>query len=246
MAASQVAPYVPGLPAMQEVMTRLAGVNLDTRMAGFWDFLLPLPTSSARKVNLLGQPAGTPDALQRIVQGLTGGSYPAPVNPNDAALQHAYEVLFTSGYRPPSIDPGRGYQFADGYRPMTSDELQTYTVNRGQYLAEELAQSGDTPKEAKAAYQRANARALEAAGVVQARAGGVKTPSGDQTPAGGQARGQSAPISRLSTVPRKGIIRPPSSRATLRLRRPRRLRASFASPRSGRTLRLRRPGLRRR
>lgn len=244
--ASQVSPYVPTLPALQEVM-RMAGVTVDTRFAGFWDFMLPLPTSDARKVNLLGDPVGTPDDVQRVLQTLTGGTYPGPVDPQSVESLKAYQTLFASGYRPPSIDAGRGYQFPDGFRPMKADELQTYTVNRGRFFAEELAGvPNDDANQARAAYQRANTRALEALGVV------VPRPE-RQTPATAPARGQGGAIKGLSggnvSLPRlpsvrvSGIRRP--SGPSLRLRRPRLFRQkNFAKPRSLRSLRLRRPRLR--
>ena len=238
--ASQVSPYVPTLPAMQEIM-RMAGVNLDARMASFWDFLLPLPSSSARKVNLLGEPAGTPDDVQRIVQTLLGGNYPGVVDPNAPAARQAYEALFASGYRPPSINPGKGYQFGDSYRPMTTEELRDYTVNRGRYFAEELGSAGDSPVEAKAAYARANQRALESVG--------ASRPTSRQAPrVEAVARPAMPSLPRLSTVARSSPRGFSLRRPSLRLRRPRGMsrRTSFARPRSGRTLRLRRPSLRRR
>ena len=166
LVASQLSPLVPGLPALQEV-SRMAGVALDAKMATVWDFMLPLPTSAARKVNLLGDPAGTPNDLQRIIQVLTAGTYPGIVTPSEATESAAYATLYESGYRPPSIDPNRGYSIGGEYRPLTPAELAQYTVKRGQYLKSELMQAGQTadPKVAAAAYQRANERALAEVGV---------------------------------------------------------------------------------
>lgn len=168
--ASQLSPLVPGLPALQEV-SRMAGVTLDAKMATVWDFMLPLPTSQARKVNLLGDPAGTPNDLQRIIQVLTAGTYPGIVNTTEATEAAAYGTLYESGYRPPSIDPNKGYAIGGEYRPLSPAELANYTVKRGQYLKAELMNAGPTadPKIAAAAYQRANERALSEIGVEAAR-----------------------------------------------------------------------------
>lgn len=220
-AASQISGFIPGLPALQEV-SRMMGVTLDTKMASFWDFLLPLPTSAARKVNMLGDPVGTPDALQRITQVLTGGSY--PYVSSDAASETGYASLFSSGYRPPSINPGRGYNVNGEMRPLNDAELEKFTVARGELFKQKLAAIGPTTdkKVVKAAFGAATAEALKTVGATGTTGGAAAAPG----PAAGAAsavrartgrsvvgRGRAGTSSRLrrggnSAFSRIGKIRP--------------------------------------
>lgn len=169
---SQISPIVPGLPWMQEI-SRMSGVVIDPQKASLWDFIVPLSTSSARKVNMLGDPVGTESDVQRIFQTLSGGSYPV-VNTGGINSQAAYTALINSGYRPPSVNPAQGYAVNGEYRPLNNAELQRYTELRGQYLKEGLTSAGPeaTETEARAAYQQANARALSEVGVTPASSGG--------------------------------------------------------------------------
>jgi hypothetical protein len=165
LVASQTSALVPGLPALQE-MSRMGGVVLDSKLATFTDFLLPLPTSPARRVNFLGEPSGTPDDLQRIVQVLSGGSYPN-VDPEQAKAARPYQILFSTDYRPPSIDPNKGFAIGNTFRPFNDAELERYTVLRGQEFRRELEGLPDTADSAsvRRAYRSANDRALGAMGV---------------------------------------------------------------------------------
>ena len=214
--AATVSPLIPGLPAVQEA-SRMAGVSLDANLATFADFLVPMPTSGARRVNLLGDPSGTPSDMQRIVQILTGGTYPGITSSEATKSQAGYSALFQTGYRPPSINPNKAYAFDGAYRPMKDEELSKYTQLRGQYLKEELSNLGDNPDErsARAAYQTANSRALSEMGVqVQTRRAaqsesqpassrGVPTPSSNASVAAPRfarvsaGRGRIAPIRKL-------------------------------------------------
>ena len=164
--SSVLSPIVPGLPGLQEI-SRMAGVNLDPKMATVLDFMVPLPTSAAARKNLMGDGVGTDDALQRVVQILTGGSYPLPINPGDAHEAAGYQALYDSGYRPPSVNPGKGYAIDGEYRPLTGAELQKYTALRSEYLKEALSSLPDPSdrKAVQAAYKDANTRALAAVGV---------------------------------------------------------------------------------
>jgi len=174
--ASQFTPMVPGLPALQEV-SRMAGVIIDPKKADVMDFLVPLPTSKARKYNMLGDPVGTQDDLQRVVQTLTGGTYPS-ISPGQAHEADAYKALFATGYRPPSIDPNAGHAIGGDFRPFTESELERYTDARSRNLREELGRLGPTAsaKDAREAYQRANDAALRETGVTVATR--TTTPSG--------------------------------------------------------------------
>jgi hypothetical protein len=144
----------------------MSGVVLDSKLATFTDFLLPLPTSGARRVNMLGDPAGTPDDLQRIVQTLSGGSYPV-IDTNAPQTRSAYEVLFASSVRPPSINPNRGYQIGGSYRPFTDSELERYSVERGQEYKAALSALGPdaSDRDIRNALTEANNRALGKMGV---------------------------------------------------------------------------------
>lgn len=159
--ASQISPMVPGLPAMREI-GRIFGNRVDERMAGFVDFLLPIPTSGAQKFNLLGDKVGSKDALERLIGTLTGGTIPYPVSETAKDAGNAYRVLFSTGFRPPPIDANQPYAFADGYRPMNLTELGAYTRLRAKYLKAELSMmSPDSSKDAaRFAYQTANQHAL--------------------------------------------------------------------------------------
>jgi N12 class adenine-specific DNA methylase len=169
-----LSPIVPGLPGYQEA-SRMAGVSIDPKMASVFDFMVPLPSSAAAKVNLLGDNVGTDDALQRVIQIMTGGSY-GVVDPALARAQVGYQSLYASGYRPPSIEPGKAFLIDGSYRPMTEAEQSKYAQLRGQYLKEELSGIGytDDPKEVRQAYLRANARALSDIG---ASVASVETPN---------------------------------------------------------------------
>lgn len=168
----------------------MAGVNLDPRLANVFDFMVPLPTSAANRINVLGDHVGTDDALQRVVQIMTGGSYPLPVRPQDAHSEAAYDALFDSGFRPPSINPSKGYVIDGEVRPLSDAEIQKYTQLRGDYLKEALASLPDPSdkKAVQAAYNSANAKALAEVGVV----------SSANTPA---ARSQSSATASSSASP---------------------------------------------
>lgn len=170
--AAYISPIVPGLPAYQEI-TRAMGWNMDSRLASVWDFLVPNPTSGARALNFLGEPVGTPDAIQRIIQTLTAGSYPWEVDSKQAKSLPAYESLFATGYRPPAIDPNKGYAIGQEWRPFNDKELEEYTFLRGDNLRKELIALGptDDQKLIRQAYQRANDAALEAVGADLPEAG---------------------------------------------------------------------------
>jgi len=185
--ASQFTPMVPGLPALQEV-SRMAGVIIDPKKADVMDFLVPLPTSKARKYNMLGDPVGTQDDLQRVVQTLTGGTYPS-ISPGQAHEADAYKALFATGYRPPSIDPNAGHAIGGDFRPFTESELERYTAARSRNLREELGRLGPTAdaKDAREAYQRANDAALRETGVTVATR--TTTPSGATVTRAASSRG---------------------------------------------------------
>lgn len=170
--ASQFTPTIPYLPALQEV-SRMSGVTVDPKTADFLDFMLPVPTSPGRRLNFLGDPVGTDSDAQRVIQILSGGSYPL-VHTKENKEAQAYKALFETGYRPPSIDPMRGYAIGNDYRPMNESELEKYTFNRGKYFKEALIGLGDTyDKDAvKDAFDSANLKALSELGVISFSGGG--------------------------------------------------------------------------
>lgn len=225
-AASYASALTPWLPGVQEV-TRMAGVTLDERLATVGDFLLPLPTSGARKLNLLGDPVRTPDDLQRITQVLTGGSYPGIVDGNRAKEVASYKALFESGYRPPSINPMQGYLIDGSIRPMKGTELQRYTEARGRNLKEALAglaTTGDQDQDKKAArdlYKSANDSALSevgAASVPRGTSGSVSTVKAPNAPRASRLRIRSARRLRSPRL-RGGRIRRIRTRSSRRVRR---------------------------
>ncbi len=164
--ASQIGPFVPYLPAYQEV-ARMSGVTIDPKKANLWDLLVPLESSGARKVNSLGDPVGTPDDVQRVLQTM---ALPAVVNKSGTSST-PYAVLQNTGFRPPTINPDQGYAIGGDYRPMNGEEMAKYTQLRGEYLKQALSQLSPDADVAtvRAAYEEANTRALEAVGVTPTR-----------------------------------------------------------------------------
>jgi len=218
--ASALSPYQPGI---QEVLRMANGVVLDTRTASVWDYFMPLKSSGSAQVNFLGDPVGSGNAVQRVTEILTGGNNLVPINDKAREGAAAYQALFANGWRPPSIDPNRGYAIDGKFRPMTDKELQSYTVARGQYLKQELADLGPeaTAKEAQSAYKRANKQALSDIG--------VDTPS-RATAASGEARQGATQAGSAGVGGYGGSTRPRtfsprsqalSGRRTLAPRRPR-------------------------
>jgi len=163
VAAAEVGAVVPGLPALNE-FGRLMGGNVNPKMASFWDLLVPLPTSGAQRTNVLGDPMRDENDFRRVFQIMSGGSFPFPTTPGGDST--AYATLFNSDYRPPSINPGRGYVIGGKLRPMNQQELETYTAARGAEFKRELGSLGANPSEGdvKAAFVRANGRALATVG----------------------------------------------------------------------------------
>lgn len=158
--ASQIQPFVPGLPGWNEI-SRMMGVSMSSSRASVFDYLVPLPSSGARAVNVLGDPVGTRDSLQRVVQVLTGGSYPFPHSP-EPQEDPAYGALASSGFHPPAVSPNKGFDINGTFRPMNDSELERYTVARGQLFKAKLAQlgSGASKDDVAAAFQEANGQAL--------------------------------------------------------------------------------------
>lgn len=200
--ASVVSPLLPTVPMAQE-LSRMAGVRVDPKLAGVLDFLLPVPGSKAQQLNLLGDKVGTEDDIQRVIQILTGGTG-LPVTPDDERSAQAYSTLYASGYRPPSINPSKGYDFGGEYRPMTGNELAKYASLRGEYLKQELAGiAGETnPSVVRKAYTAANNRALTDMGITVSRTT-VSTPT--------------ATLKRTTVTPAGPRYRIPAGRALRRM-----------------------------
>lgn len=257
--AAYISPIVPGLPAYQQI-TRAMGWTMDPRLASVWDYLAPLPTSGARALNFLGEPVGTPSGIQRAVQTMTAGSYPWEVDTKQAKNLPAYETLFATGWRPPAIDPNKGYAIGGEWRPFNDKEMEQYTALRGENLRRELVELGSTDdvKQVQAAYQRANQAALAEVGVDLSESGGQTIGRGRTTALGAQrAIGQSGvqsstagaartPISqfggyRPSKGPAIGVRTPtsvPRMTQSRRSRSPALRRTAAHSPRVGRGIAL--------
>lgn len=171
LAANQLGSLIPGIPQAQEY-SKIMGVGINEKAASFTDFLLPLESSGARKLNALGDPVRTPDDMQRLIQVLTGGTYPGVVS-EDKDAAHPYAVLFGAGYMPPSISPTRGYPIDGKFRPFNAQELETYSKVRGEEIKTALGALpvGADVSQVRAAYRSANLRALGRMGVTGGRTG---------------------------------------------------------------------------
>lgn len=229
--SSQLSPIVPGLPAMQEV-SRMAGIVIDPAKADIIDFMFPLPTSGARKVNMLGDPVGTENDLQRVVQVLTAGSFPV-VNLEDAKALPAYQALYTSGFKPPSIDPLKGYAIAGQFRPLEEGELARYAEARGRNLKQALSSlpPDASAQEVRDAYRVANEEALAEVGVTsrqvksRQRSGSQPQPSSGQVASPSISSGRSFPSYNYSGSRISG------RRSRSRIRSGRRTRSRIRTPR---------------
>lgn len=208
-AASVAGAVLPGFPALNE-FGRMAGGNINPKLATFWDLLVPMPTSDAQRVNMLGDPMRDENDYRRVFQILSGGNFPFPTSATPAETQ-AYAALFESDYRPPAINPGRGYNIGGRYRPFTSEELGRYTTLRGQNFKRELGSLGASPSDAaiKEAFVRANDAALASVGVAvpvrQTRTAG-RTRSGSRFRLGRTRRGRSLRLGRRRGL-RSGLRR---------------------------------------
>jgi len=132
VARGVVSSYVPMLPAFQQG-TRLAGVSVDNKRANFLQLLFPLPGNAERK-NVFGDKVGTQNAVQRISQQLTGGTYLGIVDSN--ATERHYMVVQKSGYVPSATSSvENAYHIIGGsYRKMTPAEIDSYRTFYGNEL----------------------------------------------------------------------------------------------------------------
>lgn len=201
--ASQIAPLAPGLPGYQEI-SRMMGVSLDSHLATVWDYLVPLPTSQARALNILGDPVGTPDALQRTIQTITSGTYPALVHPEQQKDAAAYAALAASGYHAPAINPSKGFDVNGEFRPLNNAELANYTENRGKAFKATLSALGSNADHdsVKAAFAQADQQALESVGAAKAK--NLPKPSG--VGLAGISRGTSPKVSTIGGGARRGRL----------------------------------------
>jgi hypothetical protein len=191
-----VSSKIPFLPLFQNTM-KIAGVDIDSRMPGaFFDSIVPLPTSGSRRVNVLGDHVGEGRNFTDIISMFTRGTGQF-VSAQELAGTGAYANLITSGYNVPAIQQSKTYSINGEFRPLSTGELQRYTVARGQNFKRELETLGsldgmepaDARKAVQAAFQRANASALSEAGV-------TVTPRAETAASGRAARG---------TVPSGGV-----------------------------------------
>ncbi|HXJ73016.1 MAG TPA: hypothetical protein VNM37_09185, partial [Candidatus Dormibacteraeota bacterium] len=63
-ASSTISAWTPTLPGLQELGRLFGGTVVDSKMAGLWDYLSPMPTSKTQ-VNMLGDKVGSGNDLQR-------------------------------------------------------------------------------------------------------------------------------------------------------------------------------------
>ena len=165
VAASTISPLIPGVPQWQE-MSRMAGVQLNYRDAGFIDFLLPMAGSGTEKRNFFNDPLNE-QTTQRVVKVLTGGTYPFAVTKPAQDTEKAYSVLLDSGWRPPpAMNAAR--RIGDQFRQFSPDEFKIYLQKRGEALKREVADtdfSGMDPQDVRdeldKIYKQVNKEAVQ-------------------------------------------------------------------------------------
>jgi len=141
------APLIPGLPQVQEI-SRMSGVQLDPKKAGYLDFLMPVAGSAAEKRNFFYDPLNE-QTTARIVKTLTGGSYPLATLPIHRETEKAYKVLGETGWRPPAVQ-NQAREIGEQFRAFDQEEMEKYRELRGRYLKKGVAEadlSGLTPNE---------------------------------------------------------------------------------------------------
>lgn len=221
---SQVQALAVGLPAYSEI-SRMMGVQMDRDLASVLDYIVPLPSSQGREYNILGDPVKTPDDLQRVIQVVTGGTWPFPVDPKQLLKTQAYANYLASGYHPPATPLDQAHAIDGVLRPLTRAESIEYTRIKTTLFREELSSmniDGLEPKEAKkevaAAYKRANEEALTRVGVdVEATkaqpAVSERAMSGDVSISSGSSASWTG-LGRAPTAEREASPKPEPTRRT--------------------------------
>lgn len=216
--AGVVGPTIPFQPAWSE-LTRAAGHYTNPKTASLIDSILPVLGSDTARFNMLGDKSATPSDAQRIIQTMTGGTFPGVVNPNRAKESHPYAVLYESGYRPPSFDGAKPYLFGNELRPMTRAELRKYIPTRGKLFAEELQGVSLTGVEetdrraVQQAFKRAETRALAEVGAAPVPSLAANRSRRSSTVLGVSISPGTAPQRRASLIPRTAIPGTGSGRA---------------------------------
>jgi len=237
--ASLAAPYLPGIPAWQEV-SRMLGTSMDTRTATVLELLTPNPWSPHQRVNSLGDPLVNPNAATRVLQVLTGGV--GFGSEDDLKANHAYQQIFMANYSTPEVGRNKGYDFNGTIRPMKPEELEKYVVARGQAFKAALQNvdvsglpEAEARKVVQQAYRNASNTALASVGATPV-ASGTSFPSlslgpsqrislGSGVAAGGirvLSRGRSL-LGRSRRIRPRSSLRRGSRLATIRRRRRRRI-----------------------
>jgi hypothetical protein len=135
-AASQLSPFMVGLPAWQEIQ-RGREIRMDPKRADIIDMMFPTQGSPNRQYNFLSDELG-PGTLQQMTQTLTGGSYWL-VDPSKLDEDRAYQVFRNIDYRPSPIERQKGVLIDGAVRPLTDEEYAKAQMMRGRMLKEEVA-----------------------------------------------------------------------------------------------------------
>lgn len=169
-AAQSVVPLIPFLPANQQVQ-RMRGANIDPRKADLSQMLFPTPNSSAQRTNSMGDSVSNPNAVQRVSQILTGGTFPWVVSEQDQMKVKPYNLFYKSGWVPPPLTEGTYRNIGGDYRKLTPDEVSAFYKSYGNAFRADVAKVPDSlsgenlVERLQAAHQRSRDKALRDVGV---------------------------------------------------------------------------------
>jgi proteasome lid subunit RPN8/RPN11 len=133
--AAQASPFLPGLPAFQEIQ-RAREIRLDPAEAGVIDLMFPTQGSGKRRYNFLSDELG-PGFDQQLVQTLTGGSF-GVVDPAKLDEDNAYRIFRKIDYRPSPLIRNKGVFINGQIRPLTDEEYRNAQFQRGKRMKEML------------------------------------------------------------------------------------------------------------
>lgn len=168
--AGLIQPLVPFLPAYSQT-ARMAGANIDPKKADLSQLLFPVAGSGAERVNALGESLSNPDAMQRVTQSLTGGTYPFPVSTKDANKEKPYRLMYNAGYMPPTLNEGQHFSVNGEWRALNRKEVMGYYKAFGNLFKQEAekVEEDQSPEVIKDSLEDINttsrAEALESVGV---------------------------------------------------------------------------------
>lgn len=163
-------PSIPFLPGVNQVQ-RMRGANIDPKKADLTQLLFPSPNSTAQRTNSLGDSVSNPNAVQRISQMLTGGTYLGIVDEKTQMQQKPYDLIYKAGWVPPPMNQGQFRNIGRDFRPFTPEETANYYKSYGNAFRADVAKVPESlPPEAlqerlQDAHQRSRDKALRDVGV---------------------------------------------------------------------------------